>query len=86
MSSLMDVTELLHAWNRGDAAALERLVPLIFGELKRLARRSLGGRSPSTYRPLRSLITCGWSKLRAWIGAIERTSSQYQLRPCAGFW
>jgi RNA polymerase sigma factor (TIGR02999 family) len=35
------VTELLHAWNGGDAAALERLVPLIYGELKRLARRSM---------------------------------------------
>jgi RNA polymerase sigma factor (TIGR02999 family) len=35
------VTELLHAWNGGDAAALERLVPLIYGELKRLARRSI---------------------------------------------
>ena len=35
------VTELLRAWNGGDAAALERLVPLIYGELKGLARRSM---------------------------------------------
>ena len=35
------VTELLHAWNEGDAAALDRLVPLIYAELKRLARRSM---------------------------------------------
>ena len=40
-SGLTGVTELLHAWNGGDAAALERLVPLIYSELKRLARRSM---------------------------------------------
>lgn len=38
-----EVTELLHAWGRGDAAALERLVPLIFDDLRRMARRHLGG-------------------------------------------
>ncbi len=38
-----EVTELLHSWSRGDAAALERLVPLIFEDLRRLARRHLRG-------------------------------------------
>jgi RNA polymerase sigma factor (TIGR02999 family) len=40
-SGLTGDTELLHAWNGGDAAALDRLVPLIYAELKRLARRSM---------------------------------------------
>jgi RNA polymerase sigma factor (TIGR02999 family) len=36
-----DVTELLIAWSRGDQAALEDLMPLIYDELRRLAHRHL---------------------------------------------
>lgn len=36
-----DVTTLLRAWNRGDGTALERLTPLIYRELRRLARSHL---------------------------------------------
>jgi len=36
------VTGLLLAWGRGDEAALEQLVPLVHGELLRLARRHMG--------------------------------------------
>jgi RNA polymerase sigma factor (TIGR02999 family) len=32
-------TELLKAWSQGDGSALERLVPLVYEELHRLARR-----------------------------------------------
>jgi RNA polymerase sigma-70 factor (ECF subfamily) len=35
------VTELLQAWSRGDATALDRLVPLVYQELRRLAHRYL---------------------------------------------
>lgn len=35
------VTQLLMDWSKGDAAALERLTPLVYGELKRLAARYL---------------------------------------------
>jgi RNA polymerase sigma-70 factor, ECF subfamily len=33
-----DVTRWLQAWGRGDESALERLVPLVYGELHRRAR------------------------------------------------
>ena len=36
-----DVTGLLHDWNRGDRRAFERLMPLVTGELRRLARAHL---------------------------------------------
>src|SRR5262249_42797158 len=36
-----DITELLAAWARGDSAAPEKLMPLVYGELRRLARRRL---------------------------------------------
>ena len=37
-----DVTGLLVAWSQGNAAALDRLTPLIYDELRRMARRRLG--------------------------------------------
>jgi RNA polymerase sigma factor (TIGR02999 family) len=36
------VTQLLVAWNNGDKVALNRLMPLVYRELHRLARRRLG--------------------------------------------
>jgi RNA polymerase sigma-70 factor (ECF subfamily) len=38
-SASPDVTELLVAWSNGDQTALDKLVPLIYAELHRLARR-----------------------------------------------
>ena len=34
-----DVTQLLIAWNGGDRAALDRLIPLVYEELRRTAKR-----------------------------------------------
>jgi RNA polymerase sigma factor (TIGR02999 family) len=36
-----DITELLAAWARGDSAAPKKLMPLVYGELRRLASRRL---------------------------------------------
>ena len=36
-----DITELLAAWSSGDQEAFERLVPLVYAELKRIARRHM---------------------------------------------
>lgn len=38
-----DVTLLLRLWKEGDPDAMERLVPLIYPELRKLARRNLKG-------------------------------------------
>lgn len=38
-ASAEQVTGLLLAWNDGDQAALEKLIPLVYAELHRLARR-----------------------------------------------
>jgi RNA polymerase sigma-70 factor (ECF subfamily) len=39
--SAAGITELLTAWNNGDQAALEKLVPLILDDLPRIANRHL---------------------------------------------
>jgi RNA polymerase sigma factor (TIGR02999 family) len=41
-----DVTTLLLAWNNGDQEALDRLMPLVYDELRRLARRYMRSESP----------------------------------------
>jgi len=41
------VTELLARWSKGDADAREVLIPLVYEELRRIARRSLSSRSAS---------------------------------------
>jgi RNA polymerase sigma factor (TIGR02999 family) len=41
-----DVTELLLCWRQGDAEALDRMVPLVYDELRRVARRHLQREQP----------------------------------------
>jgi len=40
--SPQEITSLLAQWNAGDAGALERLAPLVYTELRRIARRQIG--------------------------------------------
>ncbi len=41
-----EVTRLLFAWRQGDRGALDRLIPLVYGELHRMAERYLRGERP----------------------------------------
>lgn len=41
-----DVTDLLVSWRQGDAAALERLIPVVYDELRRVALRRLQREAP----------------------------------------
>ena len=41
-----DVTKLLQAWNAGDQTALERLLPLVYAELRRVAHNQLRHETP----------------------------------------
>src|SRR5437763_15944088 len=44
--STPEITQLLRAWSGGDQAALDRLVPLVYGELRRVARRYMRRERP----------------------------------------
>ncbi len=41
------ITELLALWGQGESSAREELVPLIYGELRALARHCLAGQRPN---------------------------------------
>jgi RNA polymerase sigma factor (TIGR02999 family) len=45
-ASTHEVTRLLQAWGLGDDSALERLMPLVYDELHRLAHRYMAGEQP----------------------------------------
>ena len=44
--ALSDVTALLIEWRGGDPAAVEKLLPLVHGELRRIAKRHMAGERP----------------------------------------
>ena len=41
-----EVTELLQAWSRGDQSAFDQLAPIVYTELRRLARRYMARERP----------------------------------------
>jgi RNA polymerase sigma factor (TIGR02999 family) len=41
-----DVTGLLVAWRNGSSEALDELIPIVYGELRKVARRQLRGERP----------------------------------------
>jgi len=43
-----EITTLLRAWSAGDADAFERVMPLVYGELHRMAARYLNGERSGT--------------------------------------
>jgi RNA polymerase sigma factor (TIGR02999 family) len=52
VSGLEDLTSLLRAWQRGDRAAFDEIVPVIYDELRRLAAFHLRGERPGhTFAP-----------------------------------
>ncbi len=46
MSASGDVTTLLAAWRGGDKAALEDLIPVVYNDLRQIARRHMRSEQP----------------------------------------
>lgn len=51
-----EITGLLQAWSAGDDAALERLAPLIYEDLRRMARRRMQGERPGNTLQTTALV------------------------------
>jgi RNA polymerase sigma factor (TIGR02999 family) len=56
-------TELLLAWSRGDAAALDELMPLVHGELRRLAGRHMRRERPGHTLQTAALVNEAYLRL-----------------------
>lgn len=63
-----DVTGLLQAWSQGDAAAFERLVPLVYDELHRMALRHLAGERAAISLQPTALVNEVCIRLIGWDG------------------
>ena len=69
-----EITQLLVQWNHGDASALERLTPLVYDELRKLARHYLHQHgSQRTLQPT-ALVN------EAYLRLVQQTEVQFQNR------
>jgi len=58
-----EVTQLLLAWRRGDQYALERLIPIVYAELRRIARRYMRRQRPSHTLQTTALVNEAYLRL-----------------------
>ena len=58
-----DVTTLLLAWNEGDEDALGQLMPLVYAELRRLARQYMRGERPGHTLQTTALVNEAYLRL-----------------------
>jgi RNA polymerase sigma factor (TIGR02999 family) len=58
-----DVSKLLRAWSCGDQSALERLTPIVYAELRRLAHRYMRGERPGHSLQTSALVNEAYLRL-----------------------
>jgi len=58
-----NITQLLLQWRRGDPAALEQLMPLVYEELRRLARQCMRGERPGHTLQTTALVNEAYLRL-----------------------
>ena len=69
-----EVSGLLRAWGEGDRDALDRLTPVVYDELRRLARRYMRGERPGHSLQTTALVNEAYMRL------IDYKSMQWQNR------
>jgi len=72
-----DVTVLLQAWSEGDKSALDKLAPLIYDELRRLAKRYMSREKPSATMETGALLNEAFLRLVHWETARWQNRSHF---------
>ena len=62
-TSPQEVTGLLLAWSEGEQAAFEKLVPLVYAELRRVAHRYMGRERPGHSLQTTALVNEAYLRL-----------------------
>ena len=75
--SRQEVTLLLQAWSEGDPTAPEKLAPLIYAELKRLARRYMRRENPGHTLETGALLNEAYLRLADWKNARWENRSHF---------
>ena len=73
-TSSHEITRLLIAWSDGDQTAMDKLVPLVYGELRRLARRYMHREAPGHLLQTTALVN------EAYIRLIDANQVRWQNR------
>src|SRR5947199_10699838 len=73
-SSPNEVTRLLLDWSGGDKAALDKLMPLVYEELRRLAHRYMGRERPGHTLQTSALVN------EAYLRLIDQRDVRWQNR------
>jgi len=75
MSALPEeITQLLMTWSQGDQAALDKLIPLVYPELRKMARRYMSRESPEHTLQTSALIN------EAYLRLVDRQAVEWQDR------
>lgn len=74
MSEQLGITQLLFEWKGGDAAALEKLMPLVYEELHRIAHRHLRRESNTQTLQTTALVNEAYLKL------VDQSRANWQNR------
>jgi RNA polymerase sigma factor (TIGR02999 family) len=69
-----EITQLLLSWSQGDQAALDQLIPLVYPELRKLARRYMGKESPQHTLQTSALIN------EAYLRLVDQKAVEWQDR------
>lgn len=72
--STRDVTQLLRAWSGGEQDALERLTPMVYSELHRMAQKYMAHEKPSHTLQATALIN------EAYLRLVDSTRADWQSR------
>ena len=62
-ATVQEVTQLLANWSHGDHAALEKLIPLVYEELRRLSHRYMKGQRPDHTLQTTALVNEAYLRL-----------------------
>jgi RNA polymerase sigma factor (TIGR02999 family) len=74
MSETPEITSLLSAWNKGDDSALARLIPLVAGELHRIAARYMRRENSNHTLQTTALVN------EAYIKLVDQRRANFQNR------
>ncbi|MGH9843392.1 MAG: ECF-type sigma factor [Blastocatellia bacterium] len=73
-SSPQEITQWLVAWSDGDKAALDKLMPLVYTELHRIAKRYMEHENPGHTLQTTALIN------EAYLRLVDQSEAQWQNR------
>src|SRR6187401_2230192 len=74
MTSRDEITLLLHEWSNGNRAALDKLVPVVYRELRRLARHYMNNERPDNTLQTTALVS------EAYLRIVDCQKMQWQNR------